>query len=73
MEKHNYNYGRLEKKKRQREYLYLEKIIRGMCAILDISYRGIPYFGRAIAEAVSRRLPTAAARVQNRVWSCGIL
>jgi hypothetical protein len=29
--------------------------------------------GRAIAQAVSRRLPTAAARVQNRVWSCGIL
>jgi hypothetical protein len=30
-------------------------------------------FGRAIAQAVSRRLPTAAARVQSRVWSCGIL
>jgi hypothetical protein len=29
--------------------------------------------GRAIALAVSRRLPTAAARVQTRVWSCGIL
>jgi hypothetical protein len=29
--------------------------------------------GRAIAQAVSRRLLTAAARVQNRVWSCGIL
>jgi hypothetical protein len=29
--------------------------------------------GRAIAQAVSRRLPTAAARVQIRVWSCGIL
>jgi hypothetical protein len=28
--------------------------------------------GRAIAEAVSRWLPTAAARVQSRVWSCGI-
>jgi hypothetical protein len=28
--------------------------------------------GRAIAQAVSRRLPTAA-RVQTRVWSCGIL
>jgi hypothetical protein len=28
---------------------------------------------RAIAQAVSRRLPTAAARVQTRVWSCGIL
>jgi hypothetical protein len=29
--------------------------------------------GRAIAQAVSRRLPTAAARVKTRVWSCGIL
>jgi hypothetical protein len=29
--------------------------------------------GRAIAQAVSRRLPTAAALVQTRVWSCGIL
>jgi hypothetical protein len=28
---------------------------------------------RAIAQAVSRRLPTATARVQTRVWSCGIL
>jgi hypothetical protein len=25
-------------------------------------------YGRAIAQAVSRRLPTAAARVQTRVW-----
>jgi hypothetical protein len=29
--------------------------------------------GRAIAQAVSRRFPTAAARGQTRVWSCGIL
>jgi hypothetical protein len=28
--------------------------------------------GRAIAQAVSRWLPTAAARVRARVWSCGI-
>jgi hypothetical protein len=28
--------------------------------------------GRAIAEAVSRWLPTAAARVQSQVWSSGI-
>jgi hypothetical protein len=34
---------------------------------------GRPY-GRAIAQAVSRWLPNAAARVQTRVvWSCGIL
>jgi hypothetical protein len=29
--------------------------------------------GRAIAQAVSRRLPTAAAWVQTRFSSCGIL
>jgi hypothetical protein len=29
--------------------------------------------GRAIAQAVSRRLLTAATLVQIRVWSCGIL
>jgi hypothetical protein len=29
--------------------------------------------GRAIAQAVSRQLSIAAARVQTRVWSCGIL
>jgi hypothetical protein len=28
---------------------------------------------RAVAQAVRRWLPTAAARVQTRVWSCGIL
>jgi hypothetical protein len=30
-------------------------------------------WGRAIAQAVSRRHSTAAVRVQTRVWSCGIL
>jgi hypothetical protein len=45
-------------------------------------YRFIAYFsfrfyelgslGRAIAQAVSRWLPTAAARVRARVWLCGI-
>jgi hypothetical protein len=29
--------------------------------------------GRAIAQAVSHRLPTTVARVQTRVWSYGIL
>jgi hypothetical protein len=29
--------------------------------------------GRAIAQVVSCQLPTAAARVQTRVWSCRIL
>jgi hypothetical protein len=29
-------------------------------------------FGHAIAQAVSRWLPTTAAQVRARVWSCGI-
>jgi hypothetical protein len=29
--------------------------------------------GCAIAQAVSRLLPTVAARVQTQVWSCGVL
>jgi hypothetical protein len=31
-----------------------------------------PFTGRAIAQAVSRQLPTAAARVQAQIRSCGI-
>jgi hypothetical protein len=30
------------------------------------------YLGRAIVQAVSRRLPTAAARIRSQVRSCGI-
>jgi hypothetical protein len=30
------------------------------------------HIGRAIAQAVSRWLPTAAARVRSQVWSSGI-
>jgi hypothetical protein len=30
------------------------------------------YLGRVIAQAVSRRLPTAAARVRAQIRSCGI-
>jgi hypothetical protein len=40
---------------------------------IEISRLLILWKGRAIAQAVSRRLPTAAARVQTRIWSCGIL
>jgi hypothetical protein len=34
--------------------------------------RDLPIHGRAIAQAVSRWLPTAAVRVRSRVWSSGI-
>jgi hypothetical protein len=37
-------------------------------AMLNISVSD----GRAIAQAVNRWLPTAAARVRTQVWSCGI-
>jgi hypothetical protein len=36
----------------------------------EIKHR--PGEGRAIAQAVSRRLPTAAARIRGRFRSCGI-
>jgi hypothetical protein len=32
----------------------------------------IPAFGSAIAQVANRWLPTAAARVQTRLWSSGI-
>jgi hypothetical protein len=37
-----------------------------------IDTRVMVAIGRAIAEAVSRWLPAAAARVQSRFWSSGI-
>jgi hypothetical protein len=45
-------------------------------AFFLVSWGGVrlsPLGGRATAQAVSRWLPTAAARVQTRVWSRGIL
>jgi hypothetical protein len=42
------------------------------CLVLNKSARKIQRRSRAIAQAVSRWLPTAAARVRARVWSCGI-
>jgi hypothetical protein len=36
------------------------------------SFLFILILGRAVAQAVSRWFPTAAARVRARVWSCGI-
>jgi hypothetical protein len=37
--------------------------------ISQFAIEQIHQLGRAIAQAVSRRLPIAAARVQTRVWS----
>jgi hypothetical protein len=38
----------------------------------DVMLHTLRESGRAIAEAVSRWLPAAVARVQSRVWSSGI-
>jgi hypothetical protein len=40
--------------------------------VLYINVCVISTIGRAIAKAVSRWLPTAAARVQSRAWLSGI-
>jgi hypothetical protein len=41
---------------------------------MDISlYTKVPDIGHAIAEAVSRWLPTAAVRVRDRVWQVGFV
>jgi hypothetical protein len=39
---------------------------------LKLQSTGIFLLGRVIAQAVSRWLPTAVARVRSRVWSSGI-
>jgi hypothetical protein len=60
-------------------------MITRICTVHDATWRRFPQVlplhldvtslaqGRAIAQAISRRLPTAEARVQPRVWTCGIL
>jgi hypothetical protein len=40
--------------------------------LLDEVGTSLLYLGRAIAQVVSRRLPTAVARVQIQAMSCGI-
>jgi hypothetical protein len=56
------------------EILKLYKLLTLHAACDEIScFMKYRVFGRAIAQAVSRRLPTAAARIQTRAWSCGIL
>jgi hypothetical protein len=37
-----------------------------------MKYKVTPLVGHAIAQVLSRWFPTAAARVQSRVWSSGI-
>jgi hypothetical protein len=42
--------------------------VRKVSANVIISVTNVVYVGHAIAEAVSRWLPNAAARVRTRVW-----
>jgi hypothetical protein len=52
-------------------------LVKGNTAFVHFTFdfvsRKVVHEGRAIAQAASSRLPIAVARVQNRVWSCGIL
>jgi hypothetical protein len=54
--------------------MHLRKIFYLLCCIFltSLIHSLIHKPGRAIAQAVSRWLPTAAARVRPRVWSSGI-
>jgi hypothetical protein len=56
-----------------RSYLTKIQSLVRVSGNLSLPFQVTSGVGRAIAQAVSRRLPTAAARVQTRVWSCGIL
>jgi hypothetical protein len=47
-------------------------LLKAPCTCLDTAYNSSTRQGRAIAQAVSRRLPTAAARVRAQIGSCGI-
>jgi hypothetical protein len=70
MKKHRLYEGKfkseLSSRAKTRSALFICSATRADCIYMQLS-RG------AIAQAVSRRLPTAAARVQTRVWLCGIL
>jgi hypothetical protein len=47
--------------------------ITGVSVTSSLNHTVIKYrFGRTIAQVISSWLPTAAARVQSRVWSSGI-
>jgi hypothetical protein len=48
------------------------RVINITVRVEEVASRNGVHMGRAIAEAVSRWLPTAAARVQSQVLSSGI-
>jgi hypothetical protein len=64
---------------RSRKRSVLGLYIFSLLSVLSLLYNNAPITvverskAWTLAQAVSRRLPTAAARVQTRVWSCGIL
>jgi hypothetical protein len=70
--KRNFRYGSKSKyyqHKRKKDIFPTEKLISCDIVFCGLVTRSL---GRAIAQAVSHWLPTPAARVRARVWSCGI-
>jgi hypothetical protein len=69
-------FWRVTGEKRSFEFrsLYVTTVgpLRTKFSVSDINVNFTVILGRAIAQAVSRRLPTAAARVRAQVMSCGI-
>jgi hypothetical protein len=56
----------------KRSYVMTSLQVSLLCHVyIHILYMYIP-IGRAIAQAVSRRFPTSAARFLSQVWSCEI-
>jgi hypothetical protein len=56
---------------RMEDNAMLKRMLKGR--LYSKRRKGRPRMARTIAQVVSRRLPTAAARVQTQVWSSGIL
>jgi hypothetical protein len=64
----SYSYGHVA------DYFF-KKLTRFILHVIEIIFTKFSFclkIGRPIAEAVSRWLPTAAARVRSQVWSSGI-
>jgi hypothetical protein len=67
----NFSLSVIMKSRRSGPYVsYLSYCSNTLVKIKDMVIYG--YEGSAIAQAVSRWLPTAAARIRSRVWSSGI-
>jgi hypothetical protein len=52
--------------------MYMQQENLNLLSVRSVTHKTKVIVGRAIAQPVSRRLPTAAARVRPQVRSCGI-